>query len=279
MPQKQTDREYNSKTAGSHDAASRYKVWFFAGAEAKDDKFNIFTGSFIRLMKAILGDDFNYIKGIYSFLPALNVAKALMHAQRPVRYGPYRIEIRTACDQILEDSIFRDTQIILLSSSSGTIFAAQAACYLAEGNRTNRFFRRPFHLVLGSSMLSSSSELYRKLLQYQREGLIGTILHEEMQDIGDNTFGIGGNSRREAFSNALGVIFPFLSRKFYGPSFLNTHPQKGHIHRIRSQTVQKAIDFIEIILIRNKLAGSLYREKALEAVALEKERLNRNKTI
>lgn len=40
-------------------------VWFFAGAETRDNRFNIFTGSFIRLIKQILVEDFEVIKGIY----------------------------------------------------------------------------------------------------------------------------------------------------------------------------------------------------------------------
>jgi len=36
----------------------KYMIWFFAGGETRDDRFNIFTGSFIRLMKQILVDDF-----------------------------------------------------------------------------------------------------------------------------------------------------------------------------------------------------------------------------
>jgi hypothetical protein len=57
-------------------------------------------------------------------------------------------------------------------------------------------------------------------------------------------------------------MLPFLSDKFHGPSFLNTNPENGHIHRRRSQTVQKAVDYIEIILIKNSLAGEHYREMA-----------------
>ncbi|MCU0407368.1 MAG: hypothetical protein MUD02_00315 [Bacteroidales bacterium] len=255
-----------------------YKVWFFAGAETMDDKFNVFTGSFIRLMKEILGDSFDFIRGINSGIPVFNVARALLNAQRPVRRGPYHFGIRVACDQILERTTNRDTQIILTSSSSGSIFAAQAACYLAEGNRNNLFFRRPFHLVLGASMLSPDSDLYRRLQHYQREGLIGTILHEEMQDIGDNTFGIGGTSRREAFRNALGVAFPYFSHRYYGPSFLNKNPQTGHIHRIRSHTVQKALDYIEIILIKHTMAGQYFSARASEVLAFEKEKLSRKQT-
>jgi len=58
-------------------------------------------------------------------------------------------------------------------------------------------------------------------------------------------------------------MFPFFSRKFKGPSFLNTNPETGHIHRRRSKTVHKAVDYIDIILIKNKLAGDYYKERAV----------------
>jgi len=100
------------------------------------------------------------------------------------------------------------------------------------------------------------------LLDYQSEGLIDTILHNEIQDTGDNTLGIGGRSRAEAYRNALGVVFPFLTPRYQGPSFLNTHPEKGHIHRKRSMTLKKALDYVEIILVKYKLAGEGYSERA-----------------
>ena len=62
----------------------KFKILFFAGGETRDEKFNIFTGSFIRLMKQILGDDFDFIRGIYSKYPMMSVFWALNHAQRPV---------------------------------------------------------------------------------------------------------------------------------------------------------------------------------------------------
>jgi len=57
-------------------------------------------------------------------------------------------------------------------------------------------------------------------------------------------------------------MVPLLSRKFSGPSFLNTNPIKGHLHRKRSHTVQKALDFVEVLLVKHNLAGDHYREKA-----------------
>lgn len=240
----------------------KYKVWFFAGGETRDDRFNIFTGSFIRLMKEILEDDFEFIKGIYFKTPMMNVIWALNNAQKPIVNPEDQNITLAAFKQIIEAGLSPDTQLVITSSSSGSIVAAQTACYLADSNRNNVYFSKPFHLVLGASMLSSESDLYKQLIHYQKEGTIGTILHDEVQDEGDSSAGVGGSSRREAYSNAFGLMFPMLSRKFNSPSFLNTHPETGHIHRKRSKTVQKAIDYINIILIKHRLAGDHYMEKA-----------------
>jgi hypothetical protein len=244
----------------------KYKVWFFAGGETRDDRFNIFTGSFIRLMKKIMGDDFEFIKGIYYKSPMMNVIWALNNAQNPITNPQYEKIFMVASRQIIDAGLSPETQLIITSSSSGSIVAAQTACYLAQKNRNNVYFRKPFHLVLGASMLSPRSDLYKQLIHYQKEGTIGIILHDEVQDAGDSSAGVGGMSKLEAYRNAFGLMFPFLSRKFKGPSFLNTNPETGHIHRRRSKTVQKAIDYINIILIEHKLAGDYYMEKALEVI-------------
>jgi len=240
----------------------KYKVLFFAGGETRDNKFNIFTASFIRLMKKIMEDDFDFIRGIYFKSAMMNVIWALNHAQKPVA-EPEKIKIYlTALAQILESGLSNETQLVIISSSSGSVVAAQTACYLAKINRDRTYFSRPFHLVLGSSMISTHSELYKQLKRHQSEGNIGVILQDEMKDEHDTAYGVGGKTKMEAYRNALGLMFPFLSARFKGPSFLNTHPLKGHIHRKRSQTVQKAIDYINIILIKNSLAGEHYREIA-----------------
>lgn len=245
-------------------------VWFFAGGESGDDKFNIFTGSFIRLMKQVLQDDFNMIKGIYYKSPMMNVIWALNNAQQPIE-DPGREKITDAAfNQIIAGGSSPDTQLILTSSSSGSIVAAQTACYLAQKNRNNIYFHKPFHLVLGASMISPESDLFNQLVHYQNEGTIGTIIHDEIQDDGDNSRGVGGLSRGEAYRNAFGIMFPFLSRRFKGPSFLNAHPEKGHIHRKRSKTVQKALDYIDVILIKHQLAGDHYMEKAVAVVKEQK---------
>jgi hypothetical protein len=244
----------------------KYKVCFFAGGETRDDRFNIFTGSYIRLMTKIMEEDFEFIKGIYFRYPIMNVIWALNNAQRPIANLENEEVFMTAFRQIIDAGLSPETQLIITSSSSGSIVAAQTACYMAQKNRHNIYFRNPFHLVLGASMISSDSELYKQLLTYQKEGTIGKILHNEVQDEGDSSLGVGGTSRMEAYRNALGLMLPLFSKKFTGPSFLNTNPETGHIHRRRSQTVQKAIDYINILLIQQKLAGNFYKEKAAEVI-------------
>jgi len=242
---------------------TKYKIWFFAGGETRDDSFNVFTGSFIRLMKKILGDDFDFIKGIYFRSTARNVFWALNNAQRPV-VNSINKKIFSAALKQINDKYSPETQLIFISSSSGSVVAAQTACYMANENKKNGIVGKPFHLVLGASMISPHSNLNLKLLDYQKEGLIGTILHEELHDEGDNSAGVGGSSRFQAFRNAFGIMFPIISFRFKGPSFLNADPETGHIHRKRSKTIQKALDYIHIILVMHALAGEHHKRNALD---------------
>lgn len=252
------------KTSDNRESGSKIKTmfWFFAGGETRDDKFNVFTGSFIRLMKEIMEDRFDFIKGVYFRTNIRNVAWALNHAQTPILNPAQDKMIDTALNQILSNGYTPETQLIIVSSSSGSVVAAQTACYLAEKNRDKLLFRKPFHLALGASMISTSSELYRQLEKYRKKGQLGRLIHHELQDEGDNSTGVGSTTRLRAWINAAGLIMPWLSGKYEGPSFLNIDPVKGHLHRRRSQTVKKALDFIEVLLVRYNLAGDLYKEKA-----------------
>jgi hypothetical protein len=244
----------------------RFKVLFFAGGETHDNRFNPFTGSFIRLMKEIMNDDFDFIRGVYFRTPMRNVIWALNHAQKPVTNPENEKKIKAGCKQIINACGFPDTQLVIISSSSGSVVAAQTACCLAKMNSKQDILAKPFHLVLGASMVSIHSELYNQLIKYQEEGTIGIIIHDEVQDEGDNSHGVGGTTIFEAYRNAFGLMVPFLSRRHKGPSFLNTHPETGHIHRRRSQTIQKAFDYINIILIKNKLAGDQYCDSAKKII-------------
>jgi len=243
-----------------------YKLWFFAGAETTNIKFNVFTSSFIKMMEMIAGEDFRYIKDIFYTMPMMNVIWALNNAQKPLGDPSKNKIIRNAFSQVVNNGLTDNSNLILISSSSGSVVAAQAACYLAEANRTNRFLNHSFHLVLGSSMISKQSQLYDRLMKYREEGIIGTVIHDEIQDEGDNTTGMGGTSRCEAYHNAFGILFPFLSGRYNRPSFLNRHPGSGHIHRRRSMTVDKSVDFINTIMIKYALAGEGYKEKAKKVI-------------
>ena len=242
------------------------KVWFFAGGEAGTEKLNAFTGSYIRLMKEILNDDFDVIKDVYFRMPMMNVIWALNHCQKPLDRPLENSIIRKVVSQINGDGSSPHIKMVLSSSSYGSVIAAQTACYLAEQNSRNRGSSRPFDLALGASMISTDSDLYLKLIDYNQKGLIGSIVYNDLQDEDDNITGIGGRSKIEAYSNAFGLILPVFSKKFNKPSFLNTHHEKGHVHRKRSKTLQKAIDFINVILVKQQLAGSGYAEKASKVI-------------
>jgi len=261
------------------DIDEEYMICFFAGAETRNDRFNIFTGAFIRLMQVILADDFEFIRGIFYKSHMMNVIWALNNAQKPIS-RPDKVKITdSAFKQIVRKGLSPETQLVITSSSSGSIIAAQTACYLAESNRNYTYLKKPFHLVLGASMISPRSDLFRQLGHYQEEGIIGTIIHDEIQDEGDSSVGIGGLTRSEAYKNAFHLMFPWFSKKFKGPSFLNTHPEKGHIHRKRSKTVQKAIDYINVILIKNKLAGDQYLERASNVLKEENEKMMKEEIV
>ena len=221
-----------------------------------------------------MGDNFDFIRGVNFRAPMMNVIWALNNAQKPISHPEKERKLKTAVHQIVDSGLSSDTQIIITSSSSGSVLAAQAACCLAQMNLNKRYFNKPFHLVLGASMISPQSALYKELINYQEHGDIGIILHDEMQDDGDTSFGVGGMTRMEAYKNAFGLMFPFLSPKFKGPSFLNTNPETGHIHRRRSQTLTKAIDYINIILIQHNLAGNINKEKASEQLDADGELKN-----
>jgi len=250
-----------------------YRVFFFAGGETRDDLFNVFTGSFISFLSKIMEQNFFLIKGIYFKYPMFNVIWGLNNGQKPIS-DPAKSKITSsALRQLLPENKNCESIVIILSSSSGSIVAAQSACYLAAENILHSYYKNPIHLVLGTTFIAKESELFRKLLEFKKSGILGTIVFDELQDEGDSIYGAAGRSRAEAWSNAIGLIMPWFSKKFMAPSFLNTDPVKGHLHRRRSQTVQKAIDFIEIIFIRNNLAGDYYRGKAQSVLVNEKNKI------
>jgi len=244
-------------------------VWFFAGAETRDDKFNVFTGSFIRLMKEIMEEKFDFVKGVFYKSNMMNVVWALNNSQKPISDSGRNKIICNSFSQLISNGYTPDTQLIIVSSSSGSVVAAQTACYLAEKNREKLVFKKPFHLALGACMVSTESDLFRQLKSYQKRGLLGMLIHDELQDVDDSANGVGSTSRFYAWMNAMGLMMPWFSWKHKGPSFLNTHPEKGHLHRRRSQTVRKALDFINVLLVEKNLAGDYYKERAEKVIERE----------
>jgi hypothetical protein len=245
---------------------SRIMVWFFAGGETRDNKFNVFTGSFIRLMTEIMENEFDFVRGVYYSTNMMNVVWALNNSQRPFRDPAKNRIIDAAFSQLISNAYTPDAQLIIVSSSTGSVIAAQTANHLAELNRDKSYFSKPFHLALGASMVAKESDLFRQLLTHQKEGNIGTIVYDELQDEGDSSNGVGSTSRVKAWMNAVGLMFPYFSSKYQKPSFLNIHPAKGHLHRRRSQTAEKALDYIHVLLVKHKLGGNHYHDRALEVI-------------
>ncbi len=246
-----------------------HRFFFFAGGDFKEGQGNAFTSNFIRYQTEILGNRFSIIEGIYHRMPLMNVVWALNRAQQPGNYPTRNKIIASSFSQILSCPQTSDTKLTLVSSSYGSVVAAQVACQLAEHRQQHKFQHQPFNLALGASMVSEQSELYRRLLHYQEKGLIDRILLSELLDEGDNSNGMGGTSRLEAYGNGLGICFPFLTRKFTGPSFLNDNPVSGHLHRVRAHSIQKAKDFITTIFIDHNLAGDETKIKVLKLLEHE----------
>ena len=84
--------------------------------------------------------------------------------------------IKAAFRQITGNESLSESQLVIISSSTGSVVAAQTACYLAQKNLDKQYLTKPFHLVLGASMISSKSELHKTLLYYQQQGQIGVIM-------------------------------------------------------------------------------------------------------
>jgi hypothetical protein len=244
-----------------------HRFFFFAGGDYRSEGANAFTGNFIRYLSEIMGTRFSVIRGIYRSTPLANVIWALNRAQAPEKRPLHNQVLRSSLGQITSDPNISTSRVTLISSSYGSVVAAQAACCLAEKQINEGILSGAFNLALGASMVSKKSALYRKLLWYQEKGIIGTIIYDELQDEGDNSNGLGGETRLEAFANGIGICFPFLTFKYQGPSFLNTNPVSGHLHRVRAQSVQKALDFLQVILVDYELGGVEARVQASALLA------------
>lgn len=239
-----------------------HQFYFFAGGDYKPGHGNAFTANFIRYLGLIMEHRFSVINGIYHPWPLVNVIWALNRAQEPEKKPHRNAIISRSVNQILSDPRSRKAEVTLLSSSYGSVVAAQTACCLAGLQLSENKLKLPFNVALGASIVNTESALYKNLLHYRDKGAIKTILYDDLQDEGDNSKGVGGRTSLEAYANGLGICFPMLSPVHSGPSFLSTHPVKGHLHRVRSHSIQKARDFVQTILIDHRMGGEEAMERA-----------------
>ncbi len=253
------------------------KIWFFAGGTFANGRINLFTRSFIGNMTERYGERFGVVEGIYHPWSFFNVLWALTWAQRPFRRPFSRPYMTRALEQITANSRDFDQSgkgeksgVILVGSSYGSVVAAQFGCFLASlisrstimnpaGSSIPQQVRakadflnrgtlpQSFSLVLGTTVLSERSDLFLKLLAFQKQGIIREIVYHRLQDEGDNAAGLAGRSRVTAYLKALGIVFPWVTFRYRPPSFLNQHPVKGHIHQRRANSKEKAEDFMKEI--------------------------------
>ena len=103
-------------------------------------------------------------------------------------------------------------QMNILSTSQGTVTAAQAAIAMVE-NPTKYGLAEGFkidNLVLAGSPLSKKSKLYKKLEELKAAGKIGNIEYDNYQAEGDAVTGLATTTRL----GAIGKGFKFIGRIF-----------------------------------------------------------------
>ena len=225
---------------------------------------NEFTRAYCGFMKELFGDDFTIIDKPVSKSGITNVVWALSRGQRPMRKPEKNKKTSIAFNDIMETLHDETTDITIVSSSFGTVLAAQVGIMLADNLTGSGRVKPHINLVLGTSMVSKESRLYCRLEQLRDEGKITCIIYDELQDPGDTTTGMCGKSRVGAYARALRMSF-VIFRKYKGqPSILNNNPKTGHLHLQRAQSEQKAEDFLAVTLIDYELAGEEIKEKAGE---------------
>jgi len=241
------------------------KFYFFPGGGYYGKHSpNAFTLTFCSYMEALLEDRFVLVSEPLSQHSVNNVAWGLWHGQKPLSNPRKNKKIRLAFDRIMSDTKGYD-QINIISSSFGTALAAQLAIELVNYYKNAELLQPEINFVLGASMISKESLLFRELKKFQAKGLIKYVIYDELQDADDNVTGICGKSRLAAFYKALNATMVFGGNYMGQPSILNNHPNKGHIHLQRAQSTEKGKDFVRVTLIDYELAGPRVKARASEA--------------
>jgi len=225
---------------------------------------NAFTRTYCGCMNELFGEDFTIIDKPVSKASISNVAWALSKGQKPMRKPERNKKTVIAFRSIIEALHNQTTDITIVSSSFGTALTAQVGITLADYFSQTADNQPEINLILGASMVSKESQLYQKLEELRKEGIITNIIYDELQDEGDSVTGMCGRSRVGAFARGLRMSFVIFGKYKGQPSILNNNPNTGHLHLQRAQSEEKAENFLVVTLIDYELAGQKTREKAVE---------------
>jgi len=255
---------YTRDVSAQEDFSNHSFFFIPGGAYHGKNSPNAFTRTYCGFMNDLLGEDFKIIEEAVSKSSIKNVAWALSRGQKPMR-NPERNKKTEIAFRIITDALHDETSdISIVSSSFGTALTAQVGIMLADFYVSSGRERPDINLVLGASMVSKESKLYRRLEELKKEGMVATLIYDELQDPGDNVTGMCGKSRVGAYARGLRMSFVIFGKYKGQPSILNNNPQTGHIHLQRAQSEEKAGKFLEVTLIEYALAGEGIKEKAME---------------
>ena len=243
-------------------------VWYIPGANfGIQGDTNLFTKTYCRQMREIMESKFVLLHCSDKKHSVNNVLWALWHAQYPLRNPAHDSRIRNALKTLASDTLNWKSHISLVSSSYGTVVAAQLALYLVNNRQKLGLGTEPVNVVFGASMLSEKSRLFKELERLKNDNQIGCIVYDELQFPGDNVTGMCGRSRLHAITEVCRIAFPVFGTYKGQPSILNKDPLTGHIHRKREISANQVNDYISIPLIDYELAGPWFKIRAAESIS------------
>ncbi|MCX6224897.1 MAG: hypothetical protein NTV01_09155 [Bacteroidia bacterium] len=252
----------------SQEELSPHVVWYVAGANvgSRGDT-NLFARTYCQRMREIMGSKFFVVHCTDKSSTVGNGLWALWHGQYPIKNPMHDKRIRNSIIRLMADSINRKSQITLISSSYGTVVAAQLALYLVNNRQSLGLGPDPVNLVFGASMLSDKSRLFKDLEKLKNENQIGSIVYEELQYPGDNVSGMCGTTRLHAISEVIRIACPVIGKYRGQPSIFNKDPVTGHTHRKREISADQVNDYFSTPLIKYQLAGPWFKIRALESLS------------
>lgn len=242
-------------------------VYHFPGAVyAEKNGVNLLTDSIVAGMREIVGEDNVFLIGSAHHRSFANVSWALRKGQKPVRNPGRDARIRSAYQFITNTPDFYRKDLILTSTSYGSVVAAQTTILFLQRMKEAGISVHPVNLVLGYSMLSKSSRLFRRLEELQAEGRVGMIIYDELQDPDDNVTGMCKNKRLAAFVQAFRMACICGGTYQEQPSILNCDPETGHIHRQHENSSECAGKYLSVVFVEKEIAGREIMRKAQECL-------------